>query len=165
MPQARPKQRQMAPAARGHSKRERNFMSTVPGSNSPISPNIPSSSSDTATNGLGSLTPTDFLNMLIVELQNQDPLDPTDSTEILQQTGIMSQITSTTTLTDTLNALQTSDSISSASSLIGKTIAGTDANSNAVDGVVSSISISDGSVTATVGDSTVPLDNITSVQD
>jgi flagellar basal-body rod modification protein FlgD len=125
---------------------------------------VPTVSGDTATNGLSSLTPTDFLNMLIVELKNQDPLDPTNSTEILQQTGIMSQITSTTTLTDTLNSLQTSDSISSASSLIGMTIAGTDANSNPVNGVVSSIGISGDSVTATVGDSSVPIANITSVE-
>ncbi len=55
-------------------------------STSSIASAAASSASDSAgANGLTSLSPQDFLQMLITELQDQDPTQPVSNTEILQE--------------------------------------------------------------------------------
>jgi flagellar basal-body rod modification protein FlgD len=67
----------------------------------------------------------DFLNLLTVQLQNQDPLSPMDSTEftnqLVQFTAVEQQINTNQKL-DSLVALQLSNSMSSAQSYVGNDI-------------------------------------------
>ncbi|HBF34952.1 TPA: hypothetical protein DDW35_10370 [Candidatus Sumerlaeota bacterium] len=69
------------------------------------------------------MTSTDFLTLLITQLQNQDPTDPQDSSEFASQLAQFSSLTQLTDLNDTLSTL--SDTITSSlssstmSSLIG----------------------------------------------
>ncbi len=41
--------------------------------------------SSTGSSALGGLTMSDFLTLMTAQLQNQDPLNPTDSNEFLRQ--------------------------------------------------------------------------------
>ncbi len=67
----------------------------------------------------------DFLNLLTVQLQNQDPLSPMDSTEFTNQlvafTGVEQQINTNQKL-DSLVALNLGNSFSSALSYVGKDV-------------------------------------------
>src|SRR2546426_8696333 len=81
-----------------------------------------SSTSSSSTNGLGALKPDDFLKMLLSELQNQDPLSPMDSSQMLTQIGQISQVSSTQSLTTTLNSMLLGQNVNNATALIGKTI-------------------------------------------
>jgi flagellar basal-body rod modification protein FlgD len=67
------------------------------------------SSSSSASAGLGSATPSEgvFLQLLVSQLQNQDPLNPTDSTTFVTQLAQFSeleQVIGIRTDTDTLAA-------------------------------------------------------------
>ena len=82
-----------------------------------------------------------FLDLLIAEMQNQDPLDPLDNSELLQQVSQIREIGATNKLTETLDAVLTGQNLSTASGLIGKQVrALTDENEN-VSGVVDKVSV------------------------
>jgi flagellar basal-body rod modification protein FlgD len=101
---------------------------------------------------------------MITELQNQDPLDPTDESEIMAQTASLSQITASTQLTSTLDSMQISQNLTGAASLIGANITGLDPNGKSVSGMVSSVTVSGGEAQLQVGNSVVSLSNVETIQ-
>ena len=133
-------------------------------STNPVSSgNSTSSQSSTSTNSFQSLTAQDFLNMMVEELKNQDPTNPTDSSQILQEVSQIDAIQSNTQLTTTLQGVQLGQSIATASALIGMSVVGTDGSGNAVNGTVSSASINNGAAQLQIGSSSIPLSNVTQV--
>ena len=98
---------------------------------------------ETATGGdLRDLDLNSFLQLMITELQNQDPLDPMENSEILQQMSQIREISATDKLTDTLDAVLTGQDLSTASGLIGKQIKALSDDSQEVSGVVERVSLS-----------------------
>jgi flagellar basal-body rod modification protein FlgD len=97
-----------------------------------------------ATNGPRTLQELDideFLKLMITELTNQDPLNPMDNAQLVEQIGQIRNISATSKLSDTLGAVLSGQSLSTASSLIGKRVAAlTDQNQN-VTGVVDRVSV------------------------
>jgi len=120
-------------------------------------------SSTAVTNSLTSLTSQDFTNMLVAELQNQDPTQPVTNSELMQEVGQIQTIQSTQQLTTTLQSMMLGQNVATAGNLIGRTVQGKDANGNAVSGTVSSVSISNGAATLNVGNSTLPLADVTQI--
>lgn len=105
-----------------------------------------------------------FLKLLITELQNQDPLSPADNQQLLQQIGEIKNIAASNKLTETLEAVQLNDSVSSAAGLIGKHVSGLDDAGDRVDGKVDKVSISDGQPRVLVGSKSVRMANISEVR-
>ncbi|MEX0936795.1 MAG: flagellar hook capping FlgD N-terminal domain-containing protein [Pirellulales bacterium] len=103
-----------------------------------------SSSSDPTADALGGLDMRDFLDLMIAELQNQDPLNPLENSEMLQQIGQMREIGATQGLTETLNAVLLGQNISSASNLIGAEVRALTDTGETASGVVQRITITDG---------------------
>lgn len=107
-----------------------------------------------------------FLTLLTTQLQNQDPLNPTDTNQFTQQitqmTGVEQQLISNQLLQQ-LVAEQTG--VSAAAGLIGDTITAPGAKDTdpQITGVVTSVAQSNGQTLLTVGNSLVPLSAITSV--
>jgi len=97
-------------------------------------------------NPLGSLNTSDFIKMMITQLQNQDPLQPESNDELMSQMNQIGQLQSNTMLQTTLQGLALQTQIGSASSLMGKMVQGTDANNNAVQGIVTSVQVQSGGV-------------------
>lgn len=87
---------------------------------STIDPAIGATSRVTADQGIGSLGGDDFLRLLIAELTNQDPLEPTSNQELLQQISSIRDIEMSTTLTRSLESLVDQQRAGSAASMIGK---------------------------------------------
>ena len=85
--------------------------------------NVSSSTNTTATNPKGQLGSTDFLKLLLVELQQQDPTSPMDTDKMLTQTSQLSSLeaqnATKTAMTAMTAAFQSSAGYSMASS-IGK---------------------------------------------
>ncbi|EMD1178574.1 flagellar biosynthesis protein FlgD [Vibrio harveyi] len=86
-------------------------------------------SASPASNRVGSngLTPTgnDFLTMMVAQIQNQNPLDPTDGTEYLSQLGMMSAVQSLEGVKKGLNNLNigmTNVEMLQATNLVGKKV-------------------------------------------
>ena len=110
-----------------------------------------------------------FLQLLIAELQNQDPLSPMENSEILQQIGQIREISATNQLSDTLTAVQTGQNLATASSLIGKTITAMDDDGKDVTGKVERVSITSNedeskrTLKIHIGDKELRLENIRNV--
>ena len=54
----------------------------------------------------GNMGTQQFIQMMITELQNQDPTSPMDNSQILQEIGQIESISSTQKLSDTLTSMQ-----------------------------------------------------------
>ena len=118
------------------------------------------------TNRFADLSSTEFINILVTELTQQDPFEPNDSAQILEQLSSLRSIESQNALQEQLEKLVTDQSIASSSQMIGKYIKGLDANNNAVEGLVASLKVEDGAPILKLADGlTIPADRITEVQD
>lgn len=91
--------------------------------------------------GLDQVDVNQFLSLMLTELQNQDPLNPTDNAALLDQIGQLRSITANDQLVSTLSNFSTTQELSMASSLIGKTVKALDKDAKEVNGAVSSVSI------------------------
>ena len=80
---------------------------------------------------------TQFLQLLVAELKNQDPTSPTDPTQYMSQLASFSTVEQQVQTNATLDALLSAQ----ASNIIGKTIASADGT---VSGVVKSVELSSG---------------------
>ena len=117
--------------------------------------------------GLNDFGVDQFLGLLIAGLQNQDPLNPMENSELIQQIGQIREISATIQLSDTLTAVLLGQNTATASSLIGKRITALTDDAENVEGVVTRASITvdsnqDGSRTIRVhiGDKSIRLENI-----
>lgn len=113
-----------------------------------------------------------FLQLLITEMQNQDPLNPMENSEILQQISQIREISATDKLSDTLSAVRLGQNMTTASSLIGKQVTALSDDAEEVEGVVERVSvITDENDEATrvlrvhVGNHDIRLDNIREIVD
>ena len=92
-------------------------------------------------NGLNDVDLNDFLKLMLTQLQNQDPLSPTDNAALMQQVGQLRSISSNDQLVTTLKGFSNTQELTTASSLIGKTIKGLDVGAKEVSGEVTSVSV------------------------
>jgi flagellar basal-body rod modification protein FlgD len=97
-----------------------------------------------ANSAVSSLNVDSFLKLMITELQHQDPLNPMDSSQMLDQISQMRQITSSDKLTSTLNSVLLGQNIASSTNLIGANVIGVSDDNQKVSGIVSSVSIDNG---------------------
>src|ERR1700753_2503627 len=96
-----------------------------------------SSQSDSGTtDAINNLDLGSFLTLMIKELQNQDPLNPMDNSQMLTQLSEIRQVGSTDKLTSTLNSVLLGQNISSATNLIGANITALSDDNQQVSGVV-----------------------------
>lgn len=96
-------------------------------------------------NGLNDVDINDFLTLLITEMQNQDPLNPMENADMLQQIGLIREIGATNDLTDSLTSLSQNQQLTTASSLIGRKISALSDDAQEVTGTVERISVTDSS--------------------
>ena len=109
------------------------------------------SSSATSSNSVDYNT---FLQLLIAEMKNQDPTNPMDTSQYMSQFAQLSTVEQAMQTNSKLDALLSSQSLSQANGLIGKTVSFTDSTGASFSGKVVSVAInSDGSI-ATLADGT-----------
>jgi flagellar basal-body rod modification protein FlgD len=131
------------------------------------------SASGTGSTGTGStsssssdkslLDPQAFLQLLVAQLQYQDPTSPVDTSAFLNQTATLSQVQSTTSMQETLSSLLGAQQAQSATAMIGKQVTYTDSSGATAHGVVTAASLFAGGATVQIGDTTVPLSSVTEV--
>jgi flagellar basal-body rod modification protein FlgD len=85
-----------------------------------------------------------FLRLLIAQMQNQDPMNPIDSTEYMSQLASFSSVEQAVKTNSKLDALLTSTALTQAEGMIGQTVTSADGS---LSGQVSAIRITaDGAV-------------------
>ena len=114
---------------------------------------------------LRGLDMTEFLDLMITELQNQDPLNPMENSEILQQISQIREVGATESLTQTLSSVLLGQNVSSATNLIGKHVRALDDAGKEVIGAVDRVTISDGTPKVHIGDKEVSLKNVGEIRD
>jgi len=102
-----------------------------------LSPSTPAN----RTNDLKDLDINQFLQLMISELTNQDPLNPMDNTQLVQQIGSIREIAATDKLSSALTTLQAEQSLTTASSLIGKEITALTTDNQNISGVVDRVTV------------------------
>ncbi|WKW50650.1 flagellar hook assembly protein FlgD [Rhodomicrobium lacus] len=113
------------------------------------------STSNSSTSESSTLDYNSFLQLLVAQLQNQDPTDPTDPTQFISQLASFSSVEQLVNANSRLDTLLTQNAISQGASLIGKTVTSADGT---VSGVIKSIEINSSGSVATLADgSTIEL--------
>ncbi|MBR0963552.1 flagellar hook assembly protein FlgD [Bradyrhizobium diazoefficiens] len=106
-----------------------------------------SSTSSTTTTASNSVDYNTFLQLLVAEMKNQDPTNPMDTSQYMSQFAQLSTVEQAMQTNTKLDSLLSSQSLSQADGLIGKTVSFTDSTGASFSGKVVSISInSDGSI-------------------
>lgn len=100
---------------------------------------------------MGLLGKDDFLKLLIGQMQNQDPLNPTDSSEYMGQMTQFSILEQVTNLSQSQQAAAANDYDQQAISLIGKTVTYTKDDGTSAIGVVEQVTFTSSGPTLTIG--------------
>jgi flagellar basal-body rod modification protein FlgD len=85
-----------------------------------------------------------FLEIMIAELQNQDPLNPLDNKDMLAQISQLREVGATDKLTATLESVLLGQNLTSSISLIGSEVSALSDDNQRVSGVVSRVSLENG---------------------
>jgi flagellar basal-body rod modification protein FlgD len=127
---------------------------------------ITSSSTPSTASSISDLDLDSFLKLMITELQNQDPLDPMENSEMLQQLSQMRSISASDKLTTTLDAVLLGQNLTTASSLIGKEVNALSDDGSNIQGTIDRVTVTPGAddnlatVQVHIGDYTVSLQNV-----
>jgi flagellar basal-body rod modification protein FlgD len=120
-------------------------------------------SAPTGKTGFNSLGTEQFLQLLITELQNQDPMQPMENSEMVQQLNQIWQIQASQGMTESLGAVTLGQNMATATALLGQNIIGLDEQSDLVNGLVERVTIEDGSPMLHVGEHSISLKNVSEV--
>jgi flagellar basal-body rod modification protein FlgD len=105
---------------------------------------------------------TDFLKLLIAQLQNQDPLNPMDNAEFTSQLSQFSMVESLQNIQKSLDKMSASGgtaSLSQSTGLLGHTVR----TASGVSGVVTGLGLENGSPVVMLGEQSVPLADIVEI--
>ncbi len=116
-----------------------------------------------------------FLQLLVMQMQYQDPLEPIQNTDMLAQLAQFSNLEQSVKMNSKMDYLISGMQslvsnlqmfyISSAPQLVGKYVEGATINGEAVKGKVESVVVEDGSAMVVVGGAKVPLTSLQMVSD
>lgn len=121
--------------------------------------------SNSQTNSTGqNLDQNAFLQILVSELENQDPMNPQDSSTFVTQMAQLSSLEQMTSLNTTFNQALKMQQISTASAMIGHTVSLTDSNNNQVQGQVTKVTVTDSGVQVVVNGTGYDVSTVQSVE-
>jgi len=110
------------------------------------------------------LTASDFLNLMVTQLQNQDPLNPDSSDSLLNQTASLSEVEGINQLNTNITQLLSSQQLTQAAALIGTNVTYlATGSSTPQSGTVSAVSLVNGQAQLTIGSASVPLSQVQSI--
>jgi flagellar basal-body rod modification protein FlgD len=112
----------------------------------------------------GSLAQDQFLQLLVSQLQNQDPLDPVSDKEFITQLSQLSTLQGVQDLNANFGEMLKLQQLTNGTSLLGKTVEYLGADGNTKTGPVQSLAVSDDKFVLKIGTDTVGLDQIKNVR-
>jgi len=104
-----------------------------------------------------------FMQLLLAQLKNQDPLKPMEDQDFIAQLAQFQSLNQLTEMSKTLDELIKAQSLSQGSALLGKTVSGMDDSGQVTSGVVSGLRLVGGEVMLDLGGPTMPLNSVHSV--
>jgi flagellar basal-body rod modification protein FlgD len=120
----------------------------------------PTASSDQT--GLSGLTGDAFLKLFVAQLKYQNPMEPMDSSQMMQQTSQFTQVETMQKLAATQSTIMGYQQMSTATDLIGKSVTALVAGVRTT-GVVDRVQVSSSGPILVMGDQQIPLTEVVSV--
>jgi flagellar basal-body rod modification protein FlgD len=127
------------------------------GSNPLLGTNEPTTSSRIPQQALGQ---EDFLKLLSVQFQSQDPMKPMEDTAFIAQMAQFSALQQSQTLTQQMTQMRANQDLVTASNYIGRQVTVDAGKDGIVKGNVSGVEIADGVPRLTIGEFTYPLASV-----
>ncbi|MBX7257137.1 MAG: flagellar biosynthesis protein FlgD [Candidatus Hydrogenedentes bacterium] len=124
--------------------------------------------SESDTLGTDALGRDQFLQLLVLQMQNQDPMSPTDNTEMIAQLAQFSALEQMQNLNESFQYLSGNiDQLNfiNASNMVGKEVTGIDINGDEVTGVVDSVGMEDSIVYLMIGDNVLSMAGVTEIKE
>jgi flagellar basal-body rod modification protein FlgD len=122
-----------------------------------------------STASTGSTTSADdydsFLQLLVAQLKYQDPMNPTDSTQLMSQNAQYTALQKTQEVADGVTQLLSLQMSFGAAGMIGRQVSWVDADGNTQTGIASGVSFPSTGPVLTVGDTEVPVASVTALTD
>jgi flagellar basal-body rod modification protein FlgD len=112
-------------------------MSTT--STSSVTGSTPTPSQIERTDSKGSLGQDAFLKLLVAQMQHQDPMAPTDSTEMMSQMAQFTSVEQLTNLSTSMTTLQMNQDFAGSVELIGHTVTYAGADGTQATGTVTAV--------------------------
>ncbi|MEU2348232.1 flagellar hook capping FlgD N-terminal domain-containing protein [Modestobacter sp. NPDC049651] len=106
-----------------------------------------------------------FLKLLVAQMKYQDPSNPADSSQMMSQTAVFSQVEKLETLAKQNASLLAMQQSQSAVALVGQTVSYTQTDGTTKSGVVQAVKLSssDGTIQTVIGGVDVDMARITLV--
>ncbi|NCD32786.1 MAG: hypothetical protein EOL87_05130 [Spartobacteria bacterium] len=110
----------------------------------------------------GAMGKDEFMTLLITEMQNQDPMDPVDNKEMIAQLAQFSSLEQIQNLNEQFDTFRANNNLAFATGLLGNNV-GIQSGMETVYGVVNNVSLSDGLVKVTVGETEYDASDLVSM--
>jgi len=106
-----------------------------------------------------------FLQLLVAQLQNQDPMEPVGQQEFIQQLSQFSMLEGIEKLNTSFESWMKIQTLTQGADLTGRMVEYVDSNGDKHQGVVDSASIKDGVLHLRIDDQDISIDAVTAVLD
>ena len=124
-----------------------------------------SSSSSTATSALANAADnTDFLQLIIAQMKNQNPMDPTSSDQMVQSMSMMQLVNETHQMNTKMASWAQSQGLLLGANLIGGKATVNASDGTQVQGQISATSVTNGVVQVNIKGNLYPLSSVVNVQ-
>jgi flagellar basal-body rod modification protein FlgD len=123
-----------------------------------------STSSTTTTKNKTMLGQEDFMKLLAVQFQQQDPLKPKEDTEFIAQMAQFTSLDQTKALVAQMTQLGAAQQFATANSYIGRQVTLDGGDGQMVTGLVSGVEVTNGTPRLIVGDLTYDLSSVRLVE-
>ena len=111
----------------------------------------------------GALGKDEFLQLLITQMRNQDPIEPVDNAEMIAQLAQFSSLEQMQNLNDEFMNLRQESSLMQSLLLSGQTVAAERIDGSLIEGVVEKVSWQDGKLHLTIDGALYPLKDLNSL--
>ena len=104
-----------------------------------------------------------FLQLMVTQLQYQDPMNPVDTTQMMSQNAQFEALTQMQNVAKETNQLLAAQMSFGAASMLGQHVTWTDSNGTAQSGTPTAVSFQPTGPVLTIGGQSVPITSITGV--
>lgn len=104
-----------------------------------------------------------FMQLLMLQMQSQDPLSPMDSSQFFNQLAQLTMLEQLWKMNDLLSSTTSSQQLAQGAQLIGRHVEANSQQYGALSGLVDQVHMISGEVRLLIGEKEVKLDEITSV--
>ncbi len=128
-----------------------------------ISPIASAAATPTSQATLGGLDSDAFLKLLVAQLKYQNPMDPADGTQMLQQTAQFTQVETLQAIAKAQQQLMGFQQLTVAMGTVGKQVTAIDQDGRQITGEVHAVRFTIDGPLLTIDGEEVPLDNLLSI--